>query len=485
MNAFSRTAATFVGIAVPGVLIAVTAFVAPLPSGSGARGPEQVRLPAAATTAVCPGPLDRDDEAAGTDEEFEASEAPTTVARAVSITTTAPDGSEGAAGVEARVVDSDTLFTIEPGEPIVTGADGMGAPVAYLGTPAGESPALVSAVQTAAADTGDYAGLAALSCTTPVTQAVFSGASTMTGDDSRLLLANPTDAPVTVRVDLTGESGPIPVAGQDSLTLQPHTMRTVVLGALAEGVPVVGAEVMAEDGSVTAALQHTRRDGLTPRGMEYAAPEAPAATRTVLPVATAGDARLRVSNPGDSAVTARLGAHSADGPEPLASGSVAIPARGTAEVELGDVAPGDVIVEADGEVTASATVTVDTDEGQDVAFYPGVDEVGDTRLLTLPTDERGTPLEGDLVLAAGEGTVDVVPVGGDGQRGEPHTLDLDPERALVLGLTDFGDARALELRGTAGEAYATVGVRTDAGVSGIGFPAPPEGIGYRDVRLER
>src|SRR5699024_9842321 len=110
--------------AVPGVLIAVTAFVAPLPSGSGARGPEQVRLPAAATTAICPGPLDREDDAAGTDEEFESSEAPTTVARAVSITTTAPDGSAGAAGVEARVLDGDPLFALEPGEPFVTGADG-------------------------------------------------------------------------------------------------------------------------------------------------------------------------------------------------------------------------------------------------------------------------------------------------------------------------------------------------------------------------
>ena len=64
MNAFSRSAAAFVGIAVPGVLIAVTAFVAPLPSGSGARGPEQVRLPASATTAVCPGPLSLADDAA-------------------------------------------------------------------------------------------------------------------------------------------------------------------------------------------------------------------------------------------------------------------------------------------------------------------------------------------------------------------------------------------------------------------------------------
>lgn len=485
MNAVSRTAATFVGIAVPGLLIAVTAFVAPLPSGSGARGPEQVRLPAAATTAVCPGPLDRDAEAEGTDEEFESSEPPTTVARAVSIATRAPDGSEGAAGVEARVIGSDTLFATEPGDPFVSGADGMGAPVAYLGTPAGESPALVSAVQTAAADSGDYAGLAALSCSTPLTRATFSGASTMTGDDSRLLLANPTDAPVTVRIDLTGESGPIPVAGQDTLTLQPRTLRTVVLGALAEGVPVIGAEVTAEDGRVTAVLQHSRRDGLTSRGIEYAAPEAPAATRTVVPVATAGEARLRVSNPGDSAVTARLGSHSADGPQQLASGSVAIPARGTAEVELGEIAPGDVLVEADGEVSASATVTVGTDDGEDVAFYPGVDEVGDTRLLTLPTEQNGTPLDGDLVLAAGEGTVDVVTVGGDGQRGDTRTLELDPERAIVLGLRDFGDARALELRGTGGESFATVGVRTDAGASGIGFPAPPEGIGYRDVRLDR
>lgn len=485
MNAFSRSTATFVGIAVPGVLIAVTAFVAPLPSGSGSRGPEQVRLPASATTAVCPGPLDLDEQAVGTDEEFETSEPPTAVARAVSITTTAPDGSSGAAGIEARVVGGDTLFGTDPGDPFVTGADGMGAPVVYTGTPSGESPALVSAVQTASAEDGDYAGLAALSCSTPLTRAVFSSASTMTGDDSRLLIGNPTDAPVTVRVALSGESGPIPVAGQDALTVQPRTIRTVVLGALAEGVPIIGAEVVAEDGRMTAVLQHSRRDGLTSRGIEYATPEAPAATRTVVPIGTAGSTRLRVSNPGEGAVTVRLGAHSAAGPEALAAGSVAIPARGTAEVDLGYVASGDVILEADGDVSATATVTVDTEDGQDVAFYPGVDPVGDTRILTLPTDQNASPLAGDLVIAAGEGSIDVVAIGGDGERGDTRTLDLDPQRAIVLGLADFGDARALELRGTAGDSFATVGVRTDSGVSGVSLPAPPEGIGYRDVRLER
>lgn len=485
MNAFSRSAATFVGIAVPGVLIAVTAFVAPLPSGSGARGPEQVRLPASATTAVCPGPLSLADDAAGTDEEFEAAAAPTTVARAVSASMTAPDGSQGAAGISAGVLGGDDLFTTDPGDPFVTGADGMGAPVLYTGEPAGESPALVSAVQTADADSGDYAGLAALSCSEPVTRAMFSSASTMAGEDSRLLLGNPTDAPVTVRVSLTGESGPVPVAGADSLTIQPHSMRTVVLGALAEGVPVVGAEVTSEDGRVTAALQHIRRDGLDPRGIEYAAPEAPAATRSVVPLGTGGAVRLRVSNPGDTAVTARLGAHSADGPEALPTGSVAIPAHGTAEVDLGEVAPGDLMIEADADVSVTASVTIDTEEGADVAHYPGVEALGDTQLVALPTDERGGPLGGDLVLAAGEGSVDVVPVGADGQRGDARTLDLDPERALVLGLADFGDARALELRSTGDDAFATVAARSDSGASAVGIPAPPQGVGYQDVRLER
>lgn len=485
MTALSRTTATFAGIAVPGVLIAVTAFVAPLPSGSGARGPEQIRLPATQTTAVCPGPLDLAAPEESTDEEFEESDAPTTVARAVSTPTNAPDGSKGAAGLTARVLGGDALFATEPGDPFVTGADGMGAPVLYTGTPAGESPALVSAVQTAAADDGDYAGLAALSCPTPVTQAVFSGASTLTGEDSRLLLSNPTGAPVTVRIDLTGEAGPVPVAAQDELTVQPHASRTVVLGAMADGAAVLGATVTAVDGRITAVLQHTRREGLTPRGIDYAVPEAPAAERAIIPVATAGEARLRVTNPTDRAVSARLGAHAADGPAALRTGSIAVPAHGTAEVDLGEVAPGDIVVEADGVVSSSVTVTVDTPEGEDLAHYAAVEPVGAARILTLPTEAHANALEGDLVIAAGDGAIEIVPVGGDGQRGAPRSLDLDPERALVLGLSDFPDARALELRGTSGDAHATLGVRTEAGVSGASLPAPPAGIGYRDVRLER
>ena len=192
-----------------------------------------------------------------------------------------------------------------------------------------------------------------------------------------------------------------------------------------------------------------------------------------------------MSNPGDTAVTARLGAHSADGPEALPTGSVAIPAHGTAEVDLGEVAPGDLMIEADADVSVTASVTIDTEEGADVAHYPGVEALGDTQLVALPTDERGGPLGGDLVLAAGEGSVDVVPVGADGQRGDARTLDLDPERALVLGLADFGDARALELRSTGDDAFATVAARSDSGASAVGIPAPPQGVGYQDVRLER
>lgn len=486
MNAFSRTTATAVGIAVPGVLIAITAFVAPLPSGSGSRGPEQIRLPATATSALCPGPLDLSaQEQVATDDEFEVGEAPTTVARAVSITSTAPDGSEGASGITASVVDGDQLFQTEPGDPFVTGADGMGAPVLYEGTPADESPVLLSAVQTASADDGDFAGLAALTCQAPLTHAVFSGASTLTGDDSRLLIGNPTDAPVTVRIALTGEGGPVDVAGQDELTVQPRSMRTVVLGALAPEAAVLGAEVTAEDGRISAVLQRTRRDGLTPLGIEHAVAEAPAEARTVVPVATGGQARLRVTNPSDRAVSAQLGAHSADGPMQLANGSIAVPAHGTADLDLGEISPGDIVLEADGELSASVTVTVDTPEGEDLAQYAGTEAVGAARMLALPTDQHGSPLEGDLVVAAGQGSIEVVPIGGDGQRREPHAYDLAGDRAIVLGLTDFGDARALELRGTDGDAFAAVGVRTEAGASGVSLPAAPEGIGYRDVRLER
>src|SRR5699024_5052188 len=127
---------------------------------------------------------------------------------------------------------------------------------------------------------------------------------------------------------------------------------------------------------------------------------------------------------------------------------------GTAEVDLGEISPGDVVLDADGELTASVSVTVDTPEGEDIAQYPGVEAVGAARLLTLPTDEVGNPLEGDIAIAAGEGSVEIVPVLGDGQRGEPQAYDLEADRAIVLGLADFPDARALEVRGTEGDAFA-------------------------------
>ncbi|WP_029089636.1 DUF5719 family protein [Brevibacterium album] len=544
MSGVSRTAATAAGVAVPAVLVAVTAFLAPLPAGSGARGPEQIRLPVQDTVSVCPGPLALGAEAEGLDEEFASAGAPDTRARAVTVETGAPDGSSRAAAIRAETfglqpasggagssggadaedspaegaagedlsAEREVRFETGAGDPFVTGSDHIDGPALFTGLAAEESPALTSAVQTAQADEGDLAGLAAHSCDRTVSRAVFSGASTMTGDDARLLLGNPTDAPVSVRIALTGETGPVDIAGADALTVAPHSVRDVPLGALATGVPVLGAEVAAEDGRVSAVLQHVRRDGLDARGIEYAAAEAGFAESVSVPVATVGPLRLRVTNPGDEAVTAELSGFSAEGPVPLEAGSVSVPARGTAEVELGEgLGEGSVRVSADAPVSASALVTAETGPGEDLAHYAAAEPLGDTQLLVLPElpadeSEGGDDAEGEsgegedsadgsadavesggsLVLSEGSGTVEIAAIGAEGAQTDSRLVELAADRATVLGLGDFPGATALELRNPAGaEVSAALGVRTGAGVSGLAVPAPPTGVDYRDVRLER
>lgn len=494
MSGVSRTTATVAGVALPGVLVAVTAFLAPVPAGSGTRGPEQIRLPAQDTASLCPGPFELGAEAEGLDEEFASAGAPETRARAVTVEAGAPDGSRSTAAIRAEqlpAVAGDgaggsadggrTLRFETAAEPFVTGDDVVDGPALFTGLAAEEAPALTSGVQTASADSGDVAGLAAHTCDTPLTRAVFSGVSTMTGDDAQLVLGNPGDAPVSVRIALTGETGPVDIAGTDAFTIGPQQVRHIPLGALATGVPILGAEVTAEDGQVTAALQHVRRDGLTARGIEYASAQTVLDEVVAVPVATAGAVRLRVTNPGDRAVTAELSAHAADGPVELDRSSVALPAHGTAEVELGEDLPeSSVRVEAEAPVTAQATVT----GGDDLAHYAAAEPLGDTQLAVLP--ETGDGVEGSLVLSAGSGTVEIAEIGAGGSQAGTRLVDLAEDRAVVLSLAEFPEAVALELRNPAGaEVSAALGLRSEAGVSGFAVPAPPTGVDYQDVRLER
>lgn len=490
MNRHSlRSLVVCAGIAVPGVLIATTGFLSPLAAGSVPRGPEQIRLPASDTVAVCPGLWQAEQEAQGTDEEFSTDPPPPAHVQAVTVATSAPDGTRQAAGLRSETLAGQENFTLGASQGFVSGDDAVRSPTTITGLAVDEHPALVSAGQTLQAAEGDYAGLATLTCPRPVTSAVLTSAGTPAGTDSRLLIANPSQAPVVVELALVGGHGPITPAGEDSLSLQPGEQRAVMLGALAGDQAVLGVEVRASGGPMTAVLQHTERQGLTSLGTEYGVPAAAADTTAEVPLAAAGQAEVRVANPGAAALTAQIEYLGTDGPVDIEATSVAIPAHGIAEASLGDVPAGVVRITAEAPVVAGArlgTTGIDTAEDSaegavDFAEVPAVDPLRAGQLLVLPREP-----DTRMVFGAADGALTLTGVREDGTTTEAQTLGLSPERTRdVVPDELFGE----DVMGVVVEAPPDVEVRAAAmavsagGISGLTIPPAPTGIGYRDIRL--
>jgi hypothetical protein len=402
--------------------------------------------------------------------------------QSASVQTSAPDGSRAAAGVRSQTLDGQENFTVESSAGFASGDDPVTEPTLVVGEAKSEHPALVSAGQTVQAAEGDFTGLAALSCVRPSTQADFTAGDTSAGVDSRLLIANPSQAPITVAISLTGETGPITPAGDDTLSLQPGEQRSVVLGALAPDQAVLGVRAEATGGLMAGVLQQTRLDGLIPRGIEYEAPAAGASETAEVPLAVDGRAAVRVTNPGDTATTAAIEYIGAEGPVEIERDSAAVPAHGTALIELGEVPAGVVRIASSTPVVAGAEVERDTgDSGSDLALLPAVEPLNAGQLLALPRGPEAT-----LMFGPAAGEVVLTGVREDGTVTDARALGLASDRSSPVRPTElFGETVVgVVVDAPAGTAvHAAAAAATETGLSGLVIPAAPTGIGYRDIRL--
>ncbi|MFB9776274.1 DUF5719 family protein [Brevibacterium otitidis] len=476
-----RSVLTFTAIALPGVMIAATGYLQPLAGGSVPRGAEQIRLPATDTVSLCPGPLQATDEAAGTDEEFQTSEVPTPTVRTASAVTQAPDSTLLAAGVEFRTLAGEDNYTVGPSNGFVSGSDSQDEATKVTGVAEDENPALVSAVQVSRADDGDWAGLAAIECVRPVTQARFATTGASATDDVRLVLTNPSETTISVTTEATGSHGPIEIGGDAALSLKPHEQQVVQLGAIAAEEPEVGLTVTADGGLVGAVLQHTKRSGLTAEGIEVSAPTAAPAREVFVPIAAGGPVRLRMSNPNDEPVSVDIDAAGVDGPVDLERSGTSIPARGTVTLDLGEIPPAALTIAADDRISAAAEVTRDSDGGADFAVFPAVGKLNSRQLLMLPEDT-----DVSMLFGPGDGNLGVVGLRGDGSATGQFPVDLSPDRATEIKPAELlGPDTAGVIIETPAEvdAVAAGAAQTDRGVSALTVPDAPSGIGYRNIRL--
>ncbi len=547
-SALAVTAAVAVG------LTAAAAVEPAAVEGTGAG--LAVAVPPTAARFACPGPptsyVTTADDAASTGDGAGADDAGTAVATSLRVLTL-PAGQDGAgqdgagqdgagqdgAGQDGAVVGSLALTALVDDAPaddapaddapaVVTGVpltagggvvarDAGAAARAGVAEPVAGAQPLVGGAATALATRGDLRGLAASPCVPATDEAWLVGGSTLVGDSTRLVLANPGTATATVRASVLSAQDGRPPRPVPDLALAPGEQRSVLLEGVVPGAASVAVRVASEGGAVSAWLVTTSLRGLVPQGVDVVVPGEGPRQRQVVPgvVVQRGDATpvLRLVAPSGPPVVASWELSGPDGavvPEdsPLA---VTVPGGSVADVPLAGLGSGGhtVVVTGDGPLTAAVgqRSSDEPERAGDHAWTGAAPALTGAVLVALPDGERdgdGIDTDTELVLqaplpaaGAAPAAVSVSVLDAAGQLGAvPSAVALDGGRTVALDTDDLAEdsgAReepvALLVTAPPG-AGVTAALRTGASADGGGrlqsghaVVPPPPGAGELLVRL--
>lgn len=239
----ARIAGGAVGAAAAALVIAAVAFL-PLPT----LGPDPRTVtvdPAPADQMrVCPGAAMRvgDESGASADSAF-------------AIGNAATDGAVRGSDLQrARLASADPAAAAEA------------APEA-LRAPPGDG-ALVGGAQLQDVDATDFRGLTAAACAEPSGSTWLVGGAMTVGRSTFLLLANPTDVPSRVGLEIFGEEGQVSAPGLSGIEVPANGQRVLSLAGFAPGVASPVVHVTARGGRVVATLQQSIVRGLDAVGVE-------------------------------------------------------------------------------------------------------------------------------------------------------------------------------------------------------------------------
>ena len=126
-------------------------------------------------------------------------------------------------------------------------------------------------------DEDETAGLSAAACGSPAASQWLIGGSTATGRSSIIVLANPSQQPTTVRLEVFGAEGPVDSAATSAITIEPESATAIDLASLSVDNPSPAVLVRSEGSAVSAFMQHSIIRGLEPGGIDTIAGQ-PAAT---------------------------------------------------------------------------------------------------------------------------------------------------------------------------------------------------------------
>lgn len=126
-------------------------------------------------------------------------------------------------------------------------------------------------------------GVSAVACQTPALEQWLVGGSTTLGSSSELVIQNPSQTPVTVKVELWGANGKLTLAAQDTYLVPANQELSTLLEGLSAEQRRLVVRVSASGGMVTSYLKTINQSGLTPQGGSYVSAGIGLAEEHILP----------------------------------------------------------------------------------------------------------------------------------------------------------------------------------------------------------
>jgi hypothetical protein len=207
----------------------------------------------------------------------------------------------GSLSIRALGGSSDPIDqTSAVGEPLVHELSTSQQPSVVVDGVAGMAPG-ASAFQYSEEDGKNHSGRSVSSCGEGSDDWWFNGADTAVGSTSRLVVTNTTPSLAVADIVLYGPKGPIETVGQRGIALAPDSRVSLDLARFAPDLDALTVNVHATAGLVTAAVETTRVDGVTPAGSEWLPPSSAPATDVVVDPAVdnAASQNLQIVNPDD------------------------------------------------------------------------------------------------------------------------------------------------------------------------------------------
>ena len=155
---------------------------------------------------------------------------------------------------------------------------------------------------------GPNRGWAGLRCEPPAADSWFLGGTTLTGNDTQLVLVNPYDDRALVRVELYGKKGLIEIPELEGLVLRPRARVVRELSRFAPDESPLAIHVVAREGRVAPAVRVHRTRGTIPLGVDWLPRLSTPGTVVNLGGLPSGNAsrRLFLFAPGEDSSTVKL-----------------------------------------------------------------------------------------------------------------------------------------------------------------------------------